>query len=303
MITAAGLAGYAVLVGVVVPPLLARAPWAHRAPAAAVLAWQGLMVTFVVATALSVYHVVTAEQHVHDGVIGLLTACGLSADASSAGDVPPSFDDALAIAAPVAVVLLPVGWLVRCSLRARRARNRQLDVLTLVGEPAPEYGATIVDHGIPAVYCLGGRRARVVVTSGALDVLTEEQLRAVLDHERAHIVGRHHLPKILVDAFSRAFRGLPLARHAKQQTNLLLEMVADDRALRHHSRDALAAAMCEVAAGRAPAAALGAGGSGVLIRLRRVLAPQPRPHRVAWLGIIVAAVAAPLLPLTVACVP
>ncbi|MFJ9565047.1 M56 family metallopeptidase [Streptomyces fuscichromogenes] len=303
MITAAGLVGYAVLVGAVVPPLLARAPWAHRAPAAAVLAWQGLMVTFVVATALAVYHVVAAEQHVHDGVIGLLTACGLPADASSAGGAPPTLDDALAITAPVVVVLVPAGWLVRCAWRARRARNRQLDVLTLVGEPAPEYGATIVHYGVPAVYCLGGRRARVVVTSGALDVLTEEQLRAVLDHERAHIAGRHHLLKILVDAFSRAFRGLPLARHAKEQTNLLLEMIADDRALRHHSRAALATAMCEVAAGRAPAAALGAGGSGVLVRLRRVLAPQPRPHRLAWLGIVVAAVLAPLLPLTVACVP
>ncbi|MEU2334683.1 M56 family metallopeptidase [Streptomyces sp. NPDC013172] len=303
MITAAGLAGYAVLVGAVVPPLLARAPWAHRAPAAAVLAWQGLMVAFVVATALSVYHIVTAEQHVHDGMIGLLTACGLPADAPSAGGAPLTVDDVLAIAAPVVVILLPVGWLVRCAWRARRALNRQLDMLALVGEPAPEYGATIVDHGIPAVYCLGGRRARVVVTSGVLDVLTEEQLRAVLEHERAHIVGRHHLLKILVDAFSRAFRGLPLARHAKEQTNLLLEMIADDRALRHHSRDALATAMCEVAAGRAPAAALGAGGSGVLIRLRRVLAPQPQPHRVARLGVVVATVVAPLLPLTVACVP
>ncbi|MEV5956783.1 M56 family metallopeptidase [Streptomyces sp. NPDC051987] len=303
MITAAGLAGYAVLVGVVVPSLLARAAWVHRAPAAAVLAWQGLMVTFVVATALSVYHVVTAEQHAHDGLIGLLTACGLPADAPSAGGAPPTVGDALAIAAPVMVVLLPAAWLIRCVWRARRAVNRQLDVLTLVGEPAPEYGATIVDHGIPAVYCLAGRRARVVVTSGALDVLTDEQLRAVLDHERAHIAGRHHLVKILVDAFSRAFRGLPLARHAKEQTNLLLEMIADDRALRHHSRDALATAMYEVAAGRAPAAALGAGGSGVLIRLRRVLAPQPRPHRVAWLSIVVATIVAPLLPLTIACVP
>ncbi|RPE44202.1 peptidase M48-like protein [Streptomyces sp. Ag109_O5-1] len=303
MITAAGLAAYAVLVGAVVPPLLARTPWAHRAPAVAVLAWQGLMVTFVVATALSVYHAVTAEQHVHDGMFGLLTACGLPADATSAGGAPPALDDVLAIGAPVAVVLLPVGSLVRCAWRARRAGNRQLDMLTLVGEPAPEYGATIVDHGIPAVYCLAGRRARVVITSGALDILTEEQLRAVLDHERAHIAGRHHLWKILVDAFSRAFRGLPLARHAKEQTNLLLEMIADDRALRYHSRDALATAMCEVASGRAPAAALGAGGSGVLIRLRRILAPQPRPHRVAWLGIVVATVLAPVLPLTVACVP
>ena len=302
MITAVGLAGYAGLVGVAVPPLLARARWAHRAPGVAVLAWQGLMVTFVVATALAVYHLVTAEQHMHDGLVGLLTACGVAADAP-AGKASPDFGDALVIAAPLTVLLLPIGWLVRCAWRARRARTRQLDLLTLVGEPAPEYGATIVDYDVPAIYCLSGRGSHIVVTQGALDALSEEQLRAVVDHERAHIVGRHHLLKVLVDAFSRAFRGLPLARLAKEQTNLLLEMIADDRALRFHSREVLATAMYEVAAGRVPQVALGAGGSGALIRLRRVLIPQPRPHRAAWLGIVAASVAAPLLPLLVACGP
>ncbi|MFF4576368.1 M56 family metallopeptidase [Streptomyces sp. NPDC001410] len=302
MITAVGLAGYALLVGAAVPPLLARARWAHRAPGIAVLAWQGLMVTFIVATALAVYHLVMTEQHVHDGVVGLLTECGLAADAPP-GNAPPTLGDALVIAAPIVVVLLPAGWLVRCAWRARSARARQLDLLTLVGEPAPEYGATIVDYDTPAVYCLSGRGSHIVVTRGALDTLTEEQLRAVLEHERAHISGRHHLLKILVDAFSRAFRGLPLARHVKEQTNLLLEMIADDHALQFHSREVLATAMCEVAAGRAPQVALGAGGSGALIRLRRVLTPQPRPHRAAWLGVVVATVAAPLLPLLVACGP
>ncbi|GAA3812312.1 M56 family metallopeptidase [Streptomyces chiangmaiensis] len=302
MITAVGLAGYAVLVGAAVPPLLARARWAHRAPAVAVLAWQGLMVTFVVATALAVHHLVMTEQHMHDGLVGLLTACGLAADASH-GNAPPTFGDALVIAAPIAVLLLPVGWLVRCTWRARRARGRQLGMLTLVGEPAPEYGATIVDYDTPAIYCLSGPGSHIVVTRGALDALTEEQLRAVLEHERAHVTGRHHLLKILVDAFSRAFRGLPLARYGKEQTNLLLEMIADDRALRFYAPEVLATAMCEVAAGRAPQAALGAGGSGVLIRLMRVLTPQPRPHRAAWLGIVAASVAAPLLPLLVACGP
>ncbi|MFJ9011668.1 M56 family metallopeptidase [Streptomyces canus] len=302
MITAVALAGYAVLVGAALPPLLARANWAHRAPTVAVLAWQGLMVTFVVATALAVYHLALTEEHVHDGLVGLLTACGLATGAP-AGDAPPNLGDALVLAAPVTVLLLPAGWLVRCAWRAQRVRRRQLDMLALVGEPSSEYGATIVDHGVPAVYCLPGRCSRVVVTRGALDVLSDAQLRAVLEHEQAHIKGRHHLPRVLVDAFSRAFRGLPLGRHAKEQTFLLLEMIADDRALRHHSRDALASAMYEVAAGRAPGAALGAGGSGVLIRLRRVLSPQPRPHRAAWLGVVAATIAAPLLPLLVACGP
>ena len=302
MITAMALAAYAALVSAAAPPLLAGARWAHRAPAAAVLAWLGLMVTFVIALALAVYHLGLGERHVHDGLAGFLSACGLIAGAP-AGDGPLTFGDVLVLAAPVAIVLLPAGWLVRCVRQVRRARRRQLDMLALVGERAPDYGATIVDYGVPAVYCLPGRHSRVVVTRAALDVLSESQLKAVLEHERAHIAGRHHLLKVLVDAFSRAFPGLPLARHAKEQTNLLLEMIADDRALRLHPRETLAAAIYEVAAGRAPRAALGAGGSGVLIRLRRVLTPQPRPHRATRLGVVAATVVAAVLPLLVACGP
>jgi Zn-dependent protease with chaperone function len=302
MITAAVLAGYAVLVGAALPPLLAGASWAHRAPAVAVLVWQGLMVTFVVATVLAVYHLVLVVQHAHDGLAVLLTACGVAADAPTHGG-RPSLGDVLVLAAPAAVVLLPLGWLARCVWLARRARRRQLGMLALVGEPAPEYGATIVDHVVPAVYCLPGRRSRVVVTRGALDVLSEAQLRAVLEHERAHIRGMHHLPRVLADAFARAFRLLPLARQAKEQTFLLLEMIADDRALRHHSRDALATAMYEVASARAPLGALGVGGSGVVIRLQRVLTPQPRPHRATWLAASAAGLTAPLLPLLLVCGP
>ncbi|MBI0293208.1 M56 family metallopeptidase [Streptomyces sp. PRKS01-29] len=302
MITAVALAGYAALVGAAVPPLLSRARWPHRAPVGAIFAWQGLMATFVVATALTVYHVVLAEWHAHEGLVGLLAVCGLTADAP-VSESAPTLGDALALSAPAVIVLLPLGWFVLCTWRARRARQRHLDMLALVGEPAPGYEATVVDHGPPAVYCLPGRRHRVVVTRGALDVLSDAQMRAVLEHERAHIEGRHHLLHLLVDAFSRAFPGLPLARHAKEQTALLVEMIADDRALRHHSRDALAAAMCEVAAGQAPQGTLGVGGPGALIRLRRVLTPQPRPHRVTWLGVVMASTAAPLLPLLVACAP
>ncbi|MDX3458653.1 M56 family metallopeptidase [Streptomyces sp. ME02-8801-2C] len=299
MITAVALAAYAALAGAVVPVLLARVRWAHRVPAAAVLAWQGLMATFVIAAALAVYHFVLTEHHVHDGLAGLLSACGLTDPLT--GDAPPTLGHALKLAGPAVIVLMPVGWLVRCAWRDRRVRRRQLDTLALVGQPAPQYGATVVDHGIPAVYCLPGRRSRVVVTRGALEVLSDGQLRAVLEHERAHIVGRHHLLRLPTDAFCRAFRGLPLARHAKEQTELLLELIADDRALRFHPRETLATAMYEVAAGQVPQTALGAGGSSALIRLRRVLTPQPRPHRATWPGVVTAAVMAPLLPLLLAC--
>ncbi|MEU9605515.1 M56 family metallopeptidase [Streptomyces sp. NPDC048057] len=302
MITAAALAGYAVLVGAAVPYALAGARWAHRAPTVAVLAWQGLMLTFVVATALSVYHLVLVEQHVHEGLVGLLSACGLAADAQPV-DSPASLADVGLLMAPLTILALPFGWLAWTAWQAGRERRRHADLLTVIGSDASEYGVTVVEHEAPAVYCLPGRARRIVVTRGALERLTEEQLRAVLEHEKAHIRGRHHLVQVATKAFARAFPGLPLARHAHEQTALLLEMIADDRALRLHSRDALATAMCEVAAGRAPRTALGAGGSGVLIRLRRILTPQDRPRRLTWIGVLVASVAAPFLPLLVACGP
>ncbi|MGV9315720.1 M56 family metallopeptidase [Streptomyces sp. NPDC003691] len=294
------LAAYAVLVGVVLPYPLAMARWTHRAPTAAVLAWQGLTVTFVVATALAVYRLVLAEQHVHEGIVGLLSTCGLAADAPPGGSPAGPADVAL-LMAPATIVLLPLGWLAATAWQARRERRRHAGLLAVIGAEAADYGATVVDHEVPAVYCLPGRAHRVVVTRGALDVLTEEQLRAVLAHEHAHLRGRHHWVQIGAKAFARAFPGLPLARRAREQTALLLEMIADDRALRSHSRDALATAMCEVAAGRAPRSALGAGGSGALIRLRRILTPEARPRRVTWLGVLLASVTAPFLPLLVAC--
>lgn len=141
------------------------------------------------------------------------------------------------------------------------------------------------------------------MTRGALEVLTEEQLRAVLDHERAHIAGRHHLALAAAEGFGRAFRGLPLARLGREQTALLLEMAADDRALRRHRRDDLATAMCEVAAGQTPQAALGSGGPGAVIRLRRILTPAAAPRRATGVALILASLTAPALPLLLACCP
>ncbi|WP_241756750.1 hypothetical protein [Streptomyces sp. WAC00263] len=82
-------------------------------------------------------------------------------------------------------------------------------------------------------------------------------------------------------------------------------MIADDRALCSHPREVLANAMCEVAAGQTLQAALGAGGLGALIRLRRMLAPPAKPRRTTGLGLILASLAltAPLLPLLLACGP
>lgn len=301
MTAAAALLGYASAIGFLVPPLMVRSDWPRRSPALAVAAWHALTVSFTVALALAAYHLAVPAEHLHAGLTGLLHSCRLAAGPGSAPD--PDTADALAVALPVAVVLLPLGSFVFEVLRARQVRSRHRRVLDLVGRRSAALRATVVDHERPAAYCLPGYRSRVVVSDGALRLLSAGQLAAVLEHERAHIAGRHHLAMAASEAFARSFRWLPLARHAREQTSVLLEMIADDHALRSHPRDVLATALYKMAASGVPRGAFSAGGPGALLRLQRVLAPGRRPNPALSMTVAATAAAVPLLPLLIGCAP
>ncbi|GAB2873412.1 M56 family metallopeptidase [Streptomyces mayteni] len=298
MNVAGALLAYATLIGLAAPRLLLRGTWSYRTPALAIAAWLASLLSFTFAVALAAFHLAAPTEHLHAGLVSLLHSCGL---APAAGNPDPGIKDKLAVALPAFVVLLLLGLFIAEVLRGRRLRSRHRYILDAVGRHSERWRATILEHDQPAVYCLPGRRSRVVVSDGALRQLSTEQLAAVLEHERAHIAGRHHLVLAIAQAFARAFPWLPLARHAREQTALLLEMIADDRALRRHSHDVLATAMYEMAAGGPPQGAFGVGGSGALIRLRRVLARQPEPHPALSASMAVASAALPLVPLVVGC--
>jgi len=63
----------------------------------------------------------------------------------------------------------------------------------------------------------------VVVTAGALEALTAQQLALVLGHERAHLPAHHELPLVLADTLRRTF-GLPVFATALEQIAILAEM-------------------------------------------------------------------------------
>src|SRR5439155_5067377 len=130
----------------------------------------------------------------------------------------------------------------------------------------------------PAVYCLPGRR-RIVLTTGALTRLDDRELDAVLAHERAHLSGRHHIVIALAVALQRAF---PLVRFfaiAARQVAYLVEIAADDAAVRRAPRLTVASALLAVATPGVPAGALGAGGSAAAQRIQRLINPPPRDSR------------------------
>ncbi|MEU6800829.1 M56 family metallopeptidase [Streptomyces neyagawaensis] len=292
------LVAYTALVGFVAPPLLVRADWPHRTPAAALAVWHALALSFSLGVALTAYHLAMPAGHPHAGLLGLLHSCGLAVLGSGAD---PRTAARVAVALPAALGLALAGSFAFHAVRARRARARHRRAVDLVGRRSARLGAVVLPYDVPAAYCLPGRSPRIVVSDGAVRELTAEQLGAVLEHEQAHVTGRHHLVLAAAEAFHSVFRLLPVARHVREQTALLLEMVADDRALHGHSREALATAMYEMAAARTPRGAFGAGGRAVLIRMRRVLGPPRAPHRALSPALAALAVTVPLLPLLATC--
>ncbi|MCQ6554976.1 M56 family metallopeptidase [Streptomyces sp. C10-9-1] len=295
------LLGYAAVVGVAAPRLVIRGAWRHRVPALGAAVWFALLASFTLATVLAASQLAAPTGHLHAGLLGLLHACGLGAGTPAVPD--PTTAGGPALAMPLSVVTAVVGAFLFHLARAGLARARHRDRLDKVGVRSDRLRATVLAHGTPAAYCLPGLRSRIVVSDAAVRLLTEEQLDAVLAHERAHVVGRHHLVVAAAEAFATVFPWLPLARRTREETAVLLEMIADDRTLRSHSHEALATAMYAMAAGRTPKGAFGAGGATALLRIRRILGPRRATHPALRGSVAAVALAVPLLPLLVACPP
>ena len=128
--------------------------------------------------------------------------------------------------------------LVASSAMVIRARRRQRALLALLARGDPKApGALVVDYPAATAYCLPGLRSRIVVSVGALDLLRPAELAAVLAHERAHLRERHDLVVLPFTALRRAFGWSRICADAHQSVALLIEMLADDRALRTVPRE------------------------------------------------------------------
>lgn len=276
-----------------VPARLAAAGWPVRAPTVALLLWQaiglaaGLLVLEIVMTLALAPHGRTHEDAVRRLV---------------AGAAPLSPWSLLAAALAVAVLLRLLGVLATSTARtltARRAHRRMVD-LVATSNPLLR-GASVVDHTVPVAYCLPGLRSRVVLSHGALCRLSDAEVAAVLAHERAHLVQRHDLVVLPFVALDATFPRLTPVRTAGAEVALLVEMLADDRAVREHDRGVLARALYKVGAVEIPAGGLGVAGqpasSGVLVRAGRLLDPPQPLGRFSTATAALATAAVFLLPL------
>ncbi len=252
---------------------LPRAAWPLQAPRAGIAAWLAgaLSVAGSWAGAGLILAVpcaqVSTDPAMMRACLSLLRAQYASTAGAAAG---------VGGAVIVAAVLGRMAWFYCSALRAaRRCRTLHDDALAVMARPGPAADVRIIDNDQPAVYCIPGRR-RIVLTTGALTCLDHGQLDAVLAHERAHLSERHHLVLRLAAALENAFPAVRFFGVAARQIAYLVEVAADDAAVRRAPRLTVAAALLAVAAAGVPAGALGAGGSAAAQRIRRLIDPPLR---------------------------
>ena len=101
-----------------------------------------------------------------------------------------------------------------------------------------------------AAFAVGGQQNTVVVTRGIIDLLSGDELSAVLAHEHAHLAARHHRWLTAAALVAQALPFVPLPRDAPALVGRLLEMDADELAATRHEPRVIASALVAVAAVR-----------------------------------------------------
>jgi hypothetical protein len=295
---------------------LGAARWPRRSPGAAILLWQalGLGGGLAAVGALIEIGLPARSSSVANGVLRVYRM-------SASGDLFPAGHPVLPALLRLAMLVLGLAllaqlcWVLPASaITAVRARRRQRELLTLLGRGDPKApGALVVDHPAAAAYCLPGRRSRIVVSVGALDLLRPAELAAVMAHERAHLRERHDLVVLPFTALRRAFGWSRICADAHQSVALLIEMLADDRALRARPARALAGALARFGTAgcggtdSAPDGALAVSGAAhegeMTARVTRIMAPIPPPPAAVRFGICCAATLIVVVPVALLVLP
>lgn len=277
------LAGLAIVLAWPVPLLLSRAHWPARAPYAAMVLWQAIAL----AGGLSMIGAMLCFGMVPLGdtpVAGLRALWAIGVEGASTARLGIWHAFALSAAALLGAHL--VFTLLLTYYRINKARRHHRDLLRLLSSPAADRPATwVINHEAPVAYCLpGGSRSVTVLSDGLVNLLSEDELHAVLIHEQTHLAQHHHLLLWAFAAWRSALPWLPTSRLAQRAVSSLIEILADDVALKSVSKATLVRAIALVASGstQLPATELVSADSHRIdtpattsARLGRLLAPAP----------------------------
>lgn len=148
----------------------------------------------------------------------------------------------LALAGLGAVVLVTM---VRGAWRQLHAYRRFVRGIPVLGLLPGHAEVSVIDDASPQAFCAGYVRPRVYISRGALELLSDDELEAVLSHEERHRSTRDPLRFACGRLLSEALFFLPALRPLGDRYAQLAEQEADRAAVRASAgeRGPLAAAL------------------------------------------------------------
>jgi Zn-dependent protease with chaperone function len=168
----------------------------------------------------------------------------------------------LSLSLGVVLVVVIVGASLITGVRELLATHKVAHVIAHLSTPLPqrlgnvaralaiEERLTYLPTPAPAALCYGVVSPRIAITAGLLHRLDDEELRAVLLHERHHLTRHDPLRYLALRALSAGLFMVPLTSTLRRWAETRMELAADRAALAVVPRGALAGAL--VAALSAP---------------------------------------------------
>lgn len=188
---------------------------------------------------------VTGPDILPGGAAEVCSKCLAAADPFGLDRLDTAVPVILLLVVPVAVSGFQVVSIARELRRRHHRLRRTADELRHGSRTRRLFGHAIrvVDDAHPFAMTLPRRHGGIVLSSGALEALAPDQLRAVLAHEQAHLQQRHHLITAFVTIVTARMRWVPLFTAAESALHHYLEIAADDAARRAVGTTALASAL------------------------------------------------------------
>lgn len=253
------------IVGLVVSgtagPLVLRrsAPALMRAPRTAValivggsLAWAGALVT----TGLVMAWAATGPAVLGGAAGEICQRCLAAASPFSTSIVGAPIPAVVPLVFAGIVAAIMVGGVIVEGVQRRNASRAvsasvhgQWQQRVLGGQPVK-----VVHDSRPFAWTLQARWGGVVMSSGALEQLSEREVAAVVAHEYAHLQQRHHLVAAIMEGLRRTLGWVPAIRAAAGALPHYLEIAADAHAQKHAGTRALAGALLVLGNHGAPTA-------------------------------------------------
>lgn len=135
---------------------------------------------------------------------------------------------------------------------------------------------SVVESSQAFAWTLPARWGGIVLSTPAFDVLNERELSAVVAHERAHLLQRHHVVGAIMAGLRHALGWVPTVRAATDALPHYLEIAADAHAQREVGARALASALLALGSPTAYATYLPTGAHAPVLHLNG-------PHRIGAL--------------------